>query len=156
IDFGIARARNKLTNTERGVVKGKFGYMSPEQRRGETVDRRSDLFSVGILLFEMLTGRRPFGEDDLSLAQLAEGIEREPLSLRRERADIPPALETAIGRALAHDPARRYQTALELQKDLEAIAPESSAASWQLARYLGTLFEGEAQERIAARRSTRP
>src|SRR5436305_14530162 len=81
IDFGIAKAANKITKTQAGILKGKFGYMSPEQVRGLPLDRRSDVFSVGIVLYELLTGERLFvGESDFSTLEKVRNVEILPPS----------------------------------------------------------------------------
>jgi hypothetical protein len=121
LDFGVAKAAISAHDTLRGVVKGKISYMSPEQCRGAPFDRRSDLFSLGIVLYELTLGRRLFGG----------GTEFETLKRIAEQPVVPPRavdpdyderLERIVIRALAKDPDRRYQTARELQLDLEDLA----------------------------------
>lgn len=117
VDFGVANARlTSSDDTER--VKGKFAYMSPEQARGEKLDRRSDIFSLGIVLYELTTGERLFrGENSAhTLALVTTGKVPDPRSLQ---SDYPTRLAQITMRALERDPARRYQTADELRDALE-------------------------------------
>ncbi len=117
IDFGIAKAANRAQKTQAGILKGKFGYMSPEQVRGLPIDRRSDIFAVGVCLYEMLTGEKLFvGESDFSTLEKVRNAEVVPP--RKVNADIPEALEAVVLKALARDVEDRYQHASELQEDL--------------------------------------
>jgi serine/threonine protein kinase/Flp pilus assembly protein TadD len=141
LDFGLAKLRqpDRVSDqtqlptealTQEGLVLGTIPYMSPEQLEGRQVDHRSDVFSVGIVLHEMITGERPF--KGTSSASLITAILRDrPESLSRLRADVPPALERVILRCLQKDPERRYQTAKDLRNELEdlPIAAEKGAAS---------------------------
>ncbi|MCB9508366.1 MAG: protein kinase [Myxococcales bacterium] len=121
-DFGIAAARSRLNATRTGQLRGKLAYMSPEQAAGEAADARSDVFSVGVLLYEMLAGERPFkGESEVeTLASVQRGV-FEPLAALAPDAD--PALCEVVERALAHDPAARTETARELERALRPFAP---------------------------------
>ena len=123
-DFGIARA-GASEMTETGSIMGTAQYLSPEQAQGQRVGAPSDLYSIGIVLYEMLTGRVPFtGESAVSIA--LKHVSEEPLPLRQLRPDVHPRLEQAVGRALLKDPAQRYASADEfiaaLQQAREAIA----------------------------------
>ncbi|WP_257454258.1 protein kinase domain-containing protein [Archangium lipolyticum] len=141
LDFGIAKAESRLAHTRTGVVKGKYVYMAPEQARGEEVDRRADVFSLGVCLYEALTHVRPFARDnDLAvLNALLSGDFQPPSALR---SDLSPALEAVVLKAMAFDRARRYATAAELADDLEGIlALESqSPTNAHLATYLRGSF----------------
>jgi eukaryotic-like serine/threonine-protein kinase len=120
IDFGIAKARSRSSKTQAGVLKGKFGYMSPEQVRGLPLDHRSDVFAVGTLLYEMTTGERLFtGESDFATLEKV----RNSLVPKPSKVDprIPPALEAIIMTALRRDPDERYESAAELQEELTAF-----------------------------------
>ena len=120
IDFGIAKAAGKASKTQAGILKGKFGYMSPEQVRGLSIDRRSDIFAVGIILYEMLTGERLFvGESDFSTLEKVRNVEVVPPSTFNSR--IPEQLERVVLKALAKDLEDRYQNALDLHDDLQAF-----------------------------------
>jgi eukaryotic-like serine/threonine-protein kinase len=117
IDFGIAKAANRSQKTQAGILKGKFGYMSPEQVRGLPIDRRSDIFAVGVILYEMLTGEKLFvGESDFSTLDKVRNAEV-PLPSTFNAA-VPPALERVVLKALAREQEDRYQWASDLQEDL--------------------------------------
>ncbi len=116
-DFGLAKAKSQVETTDPGVVKGKFGYLSPEAAHGEDVDARTDIFAVGILLWEMLTGTRLFlGDTDLDTLQQVRTNAVPPLS--KYRKDVPSAIEEVVLRALETDIATRYQTIEELGREL--------------------------------------
>ncbi len=119
VDFGVAKAMGRIGDaTQAGQLKGKFGYMSPEQARGKPVDRRADIFALGIVLFELTTTRRLFrGEHDAETLHLVVGGKiPEPRSIDPQ---YPEQLQAIVLRALERDVDKRYQTAAELQKDLE-------------------------------------
>src|SRR3982751_3996218 len=120
IDFGIAKAAGKASKTQAGILKGKFGYMSPEQVRGLPIDRRSDIFSVGIVLYELLTNERLFvGESDFSTLEKVRNVEiMAPSSFNKK---IPAELERIALKALAKDVEDRYQNAIDLHDDLQAF-----------------------------------
>lgn len=121
LDFGIAKAANRSTQTEAGQVKGKFAYMSPEQCQGQPLDRRSDLFSMGIVLWEASLGKRLFhrGSELLTFQAICEAPVLRPSALL---AEYPAALEQVCMRALERPRARRYATALELRAALLPVA----------------------------------
>jgi serine/threonine protein kinase len=114
-DFGIAKVANKLTQP--GVLKGKFAYMSPEQARGESVDARTDVFALGVVLWEMLTGGRLFdGESEMAvLRAVQESVIAPPARLN---PDVPEDLDEVVCIALERDPEARYQSAGELERAL--------------------------------------
>jgi hypothetical protein len=127
IDFGIAHALGRVTQTRTGTRKGKTGYMAPEQARAAAIDARVDVFALGILLWELSCGRRLFVRPDdfrTMNALLVDPIPR-PSSV----AAVPPQLEEITMRALARDPADRYQSADELRADLDAFAASAGGAS---------------------------
>ncbi|MFH1811269.1 MAG: serine/threonine-protein kinase [Pseudomonadota bacterium] len=115
IDFGVAKARGRISHTQGSSVKGKVAYMSPEQIQAQPLDRRSDVFSLGIVLHEMTCGRRLFKSDIEveTLRQILQADIPRPSSLR---PDYPPPLEQVVMKALARDPAQRYQTADEMRR----------------------------------------
>ncbi len=120
VDFGIAKAAGKASKTQAGILKGKFGYMSPEQVRGLPVDRRSDIFSLGIVLYELLTGERLFqSESDFSTLEKVRNVEILPPSSFNKK--IPPELERIVLKALAKDVDDRYQNAIDLHDDLQSF-----------------------------------
>jgi len=116
-DFGIARAGNSQM-TQAGAIVGTVQYLSPEQANGDPVDARSDLYSAGLVLYELLTGHPPFdGEAPISIA--LKHINEHPVPPGQMRPGIPPALEAVVMRSLEKDPARRYQTAEDFIAALE-------------------------------------
>jgi len=120
VDFGLAKAASQLEKSEAGIIKGKFGYLSPEAAQGKPIDIRTDIFAVGIILWEMLAGRRLFyGETDFATVKQVQ--EAKIPSLRAENPEVPAELEQILARALARDPAARYPTARDLGKDLTAF-----------------------------------
>lgn len=120
IDFGVAKAANKAGKTQAGILKGKFGYMSPEQVRGLPIDRRSDIFAVGICLYEFLTGERLFvGESDYSTLEKVRNVDIMTPSTYNHH--IPKELEDIVMKALAKDVEERYQSAMELHDDLQSF-----------------------------------
>jgi formylglycine-generating enzyme required for sulfatase activity len=128
IDFGIAKAASQSSKTQTGILKGKFGYLSPEQSRGLPLDRRSDIFSVGIILYELLAGERLFlGDTDFSTLEKVRKCEVP--SLRRYNREIPWQLEQIVLKALAREREERYQSAIELHDDLRAHL-QSAGLSW--------------------------
>jgi len=123
-DFGIAKLLNDDQRiTMSGLVIGTAAYMAPEQARGLPIDARTDIYSVGVVLFEMLVGRVPF-EAETPLAVLMKQINEAPPLLRRFISDIPAVVETLLSRALAKDPSDRYQSAAEMAADLQRIVNE--------------------------------
>ena len=119
-DFGIAKAASKASHTHAGALKGKLQYMSPEQAWGRSIDRRSDIFALAVVLFEMLTNRKLFlGENELSvLDQVREARVIAPSEINDE---VPPNVDAIVLKGLAKEPADRYQTAGEMAKDIEAV-----------------------------------
>lgn len=127
IDFGVAKARARLTQTEAGFTKGKLSYMSPEQARGESLDGRSDLFSVGIILHELTTNSRLFQKE--GPGGILGAIVNEPIPRPSQRVqDYPPELEQTVMRALTKQVARRWQTAEEMQDALLLFAQRERPA----------------------------
>jgi serine/threonine protein kinase/DNA-binding response OmpR family regulator len=150
-DFGIVKAVSKASHTQMGALKGKLQYMSPEQAWGKPVDGRSDIFSLGALFFEMITGQRLFGGDsELSVLEAVRQCRvRAPRSLR---PNIPENVEAVSLRALEQNPDRRYQTAGEMQQALEnilySLRPAPSPAD--LADFLSRLQEAPVVQAGAA------
>ena len=141
-DFGVAKAATKVSTTISGALKGKLQYMSPEQAWGKKIDRRSDIFSLGAVLFELLAGRNLFeGENDLSvLEKVRAGLVAPPSSLNSE---VPTRVDQIVLKALAREAQDRYQNASEFEKDLQAVLysyqPQPGPAD--LAIYLHRLLE---------------
>src|SRR4051812_31440780 len=120
VDFGIAKAANSAGMTRTGTLKGKVAYMPPEQLRGEPLDRRADVFALGVVLYELLAGKRPW-EGDSEVALIGRIMTQEPEPLQNLRPETPPLLLAIVERALAKDRAARFQSCHELQAELEAL-----------------------------------
>ena len=152
IDFGIAKAESRLQKTQAGILKGKFSYMSPEQVRGQSIDHRSDVFAVGVVLWELLTGEKLFtGESDFAvLEKVRQGTVPLP---RQLNPNIPESLQTVVMKALKAEVPERYQWASELHDDLMrfCLSGDNVYGSRQLAEWLREEFPAEAereQERL--------
>lgn len=146
LDFGIAKASSRMTQTQPGLLKGKWGYMSPEQARGESsLDARSDLFSLGVTFHELLTARRVF-ERDTEIGVLLAMMEQPIPSPSSLRPEIPPALDQIVMRALQRRREDRYASAGEMRAELEEFlrGTPSVPGMTQLAQYLQGLF-GQAE-----------
>jgi tRNA A-37 threonylcarbamoyl transferase component Bud32 len=140
IDFGIAKARNRLVRTSTGVIKGKFHYMSPEQALGMPVDHRSDLYAVGLVLYELLRGESPCA--GLSQMEILSQIGEPRLDrLDEYRPDVTRGLSCIVERAVACSPEDRFQSAEELRAALAEEAPRQRYGRPDLARYIGRLLE---------------
>ena len=150
IDFGIAKAAGKAGRTQAGILKGKFGYMSPEQVLGLEIDRRSDVFGVGICLYELLTGERLFvAESDFATLEKVRSVDVMPPSTYNRR--IPEELEQIVMRALARDRDQRYQTALQLHDELQAFMHTSGNlfSRKDLSGYMHRVFSEEIERESA-------
>jgi len=123
MDFGLARMRMADYKTTTGMVLGTPRYMSPEQISGQPVDQRSDIFSLGIVLYEMLTGTRLFSGEDIHQVQ-HQITETEHVPPTRQVPGLPPMVDFVVARALKKDPAVRYQDAFELASDLRSALSE--------------------------------
>lgn len=121
IDFGIAKAANRATKTQVGTLKGKIGYLAPEQVLRKNVDHRADIFALGIVLYELTTATRAFREssDLVTLERITEGQVRPPSEVVK---DYPPELERIVLQALQVDPEQRFQDAATMGRELEALA----------------------------------
>ncbi|MGH2663399.1 MAG: Stk1 family PASTA domain-containing Ser/Thr kinase [Actinomycetota bacterium] len=120
-DFGIARAATDETLTQTGIILGTASYLSPEQARGQAVDARSDIYSLGCVLFEMLTGQVPFTGDS-AMAVAYQHVNENPEPPSRMRDDVPAELDEIVMTAMAKDPGHRYPTAGEFRKALLTTA----------------------------------
>lgn len=120
VDFGLAKATSQLEKSEPGIIKGKFSYLAPEAALGGDVDLRADIFAVGIILWELLSGRRLFlGDTDFATVKMVQQAQVPPL--RQMRPDVPEELDRLLARALAKDPSMRYGSARDLGRDLTAL-----------------------------------
>jgi serine/threonine-protein kinase len=147
MDFGLAKAATQLEKTDPGVVKGKFSYLSPEAALGQDVDARADVFAMGIVLWEMLAGRRLFlGETDYQTVKLVQAAQVP--SLMRINPEVDAALEQVIGKALARDVNRRFQSARELG---DALAGYLFSRQMKVTAYdIATLVQAVIAEKNAA------
>ena len=146
IDFGLAKSALSLSKTNPSIVMGKFMYMAPEQARHKTVDRRSDLYAVGLCLWELVTGKNPF--DEVPQGELMAKVASPAIPpLNTIEPLCPQALSDAVARALAPDPALRFQTAEEFRGKLQAILqdidPQSGAET--TSRFMRDAFAAEYQ-----------
>lgn len=117
VDFGLAKASSQLEKSEPGIIKGKFSYLSPEAAMGQEVDSRTDIFAVGIILWELLAGQRLFlGETDFQTVKKVQQAIVPPISQVNRK--VPPELERIVNKSLAKDILHRYGTARELGQDL--------------------------------------
>ncbi len=123
LDFGIAKAAHRLTQTVAGAIKGKFGYIAPEVYRGEQIDRRVDIFAMGVVLWEMLVRRRLY-KRETEYEVLRAIVEEAPPDPRKYDAEVPGALAAATLKALAKNPADRFQTGHEMRKQISAYLRE--------------------------------
>lgn len=135
VDFGVAIAADRLHLTTPGEVKGKASYMSPEQAQGLHVDRRSDVYAVGVMMFELLTGQRPFSGKmtDVMLKQITTAPAR-PSAIR---STVSPALESIVLTAMEKDPQRRYESARAMADAIRSemeLRPKNEVADWLLAQ----------------------
>ncbi len=141
LDFGIAKAASRISKTEAGVLKGKFSYMSPEQASGRPITQSTDIYAVGVILHELLTGERLFrAETDI------ETIERVKIGIVPKPSDrnpqIPPELDAIVLKCLQRNPEKRYQTAGEMQADISRLMREKNLVygPQELSAFMKTLF----------------
>lgn len=145
VDFGVAKAANRQIDTKVGTIKGKIPYMSPEQCKGLELDRRCDIYALGIILYELTTGTRLYsaGGSDIALMRRIVDEPVEPPSARVE--GYPLALERIVLKALQKEPEHRYQSAEAMRRDIEKLAGESGLdlAPGHLARFMSESFEND-------------
>ena len=142
-DFGIAKAATKARITDAGALRGKLLYMSPEQAWGKPMDRRSDVFSLGIVFYEMITDQKPFlGSSEMSILEMVRECRVAPPSDVNPR--IPERLEKVVMTALDREPDHRYQDAAEMYRDLDRVLHERQPPTGvELTRFLELLFDEE-------------
>ncbi len=142
-DFGVAKISTNEHRTRTGTLKGKIGYMSPEQCRGAALDRRSDIFSIGIILYELTTGKRLFAGAGTELVVLQKIVGEDAAPPSKLRPGYSPALEAIVMRALQRDRRLRYQTARDMQRDLEALArsEQLSTSPIEVGEYVAALLK---------------
>ncbi len=150
-DFGIAKAASKASHTRAGALKGKLQYMSPEQAWGKDIDQRSDIFSLGLVLYEMLTSEKVFtGDSELSILEQVRNPRVDPPSERNPQ--VTTEIDRIVAKALDSDREKRYQAARDLQRDLEKVMRK---AGWSLdtaavATFLHELSSGAEISQLAS------
>ncbi len=154
VDFGVAKATGRSYQTQTGEIRGKVGYMAPEQMFGEAVDRRTDVYSAGVLLWEALACERLFdAPTDAALVLLVtRGMTVQPSTARGER--LPEALDALVSRALSHDPSARWATAAEMAKQLATVTQPASRE--EVGRLVRELAGEELAKRAAYLRQSAP
>jgi serine/threonine-protein kinase len=149
VDFGVAKTAASQHQSRPGAIKGKVAYMSPEQVRGKGVDRRSDLFGVGVMLWELLAGRRMW-QETTEVEILDHLVSGRPMPVLLPDPNIPAGLDAICARAMAPDPDLRYQTAAEMELDIEyVLAGSTDSHPRQLGKVLALAFAAERAERQA-------
>jgi eukaryotic-like serine/threonine-protein kinase len=155
VDFGLAKATSQLEHTDPGVVKGKFAYLAPEAAWGRDVDHRADIFACGIMLYELIAGKRLFlGENDVKTVELVRRAEVPPLDfLDSEKR---PVIEGIVRKALAYEPADRYQSCSEMAEDLASFlfSQRLKVTGFDLRRFIEQFVVEE--EQAQAREEHRP
>jgi len=155
VDFGLAKANSQLERSEPGIIKGKFSYLSPEAAKGGTVDARTDIFAVGIILWELLAGRRLFmGETDLETVRMVQAARVPPI--REINPRVSRDLETVLMKALTEDPDQRYQRARDFGTELNQLLFKvgRSVSSFDIAELVDPIRrEREHKKRIQKRQS---
>ncbi len=155
VDFGIAKAQGRVTSTQDGELKGKYGYMSPEQIKNEPLDRRSDVFSLGVVLWESLAQKRLFQADNVA-ATLMQILGGERLPPSHYRPGVPPALDAIALNALAPDPRARYQSADDMKKALDDAIWQTRFGAAEISAHMTALFADRLeQRRVLLARATR-
>ncbi len=148
-DFGVARALNRISHTRTGQLKGKLGYMAPEQARGDDLDRRADLFAAGVLLWETLAGKRLFrGKSDTDAETLSRVLTSEIPRIKLVNPEVPDALDAFVARALERKIEQRFANGADMIDALEAAAGPLLGTSRDVAKYV----EATVGEEIAKRR----
>ncbi len=139
IDFGIAKARGSLSTTREGNIKGSIAYMSPEQLRGEPLDGRSDLFTIGSVLYELLTGERAFNGDD-DPAIMYRVLTHDPPPATEKRAEVPAALSAVLTKAMSKQRDERYASGRDMAKAIEDACGADMFDEGDIARWMGEHF----------------
>jgi len=143
IDFGIAKAATQSTNTQSGIIKGKVAYMSPEQANGDPIDSRSDIFSAGVIFYELLSLTKMYQGDTFQALSKARKADFIPLT--DIKPDLPESIYKILDRALEKEPAKRYQSAHDMYRDIENFMIENKVRVSQrgLSNFMQELFDEE-------------
>jgi serine/threonine-protein kinase len=155
VDFGLAKANSQLERSEPGIIKGKFSYLSPEAAKGGVVDARTDIFAVGIILWELLAGRRLFmGESDLETVRMVQAA-RVP-SIRELNRNVSAELESVLMKALTEDPDQRYRRARDFGTALNQLLFKvgRSVSSFDIAELVEPIRKEREQKRRAQKRQS--
>jgi eukaryotic-like serine/threonine-protein kinase len=149
-DFGIAKAAGRMGVTSSGIIKGKVGYMAPEQALGKRVDQRCDVWAAGVVAWELLAGRRLYKQED-QVSTLLRIVQEPPPRLRTVRPDVPPALEQVVAAALTMDVDQRIPSAIELRRQLVAAwrAESELADIAEVGELVRDLARGKLEKRRA-------
>jgi serine/threonine-protein kinase len=146
VDFGIAKAQGRVTSTQDGELKGKYGYMSPEQIRNEVMDRRSDVFSLGVVLWESLALRRLFQADNVA-ATLMQILTSQRVPPSTFQPEVPRELDQIALQALAPDPRDRFQTMAEMQKAIEDAIWQTRCGAQEVQTQMQWWFSDRIEQR---------
>ena len=155
LDFGIAKATSQLEQTRAGEIKGKLSYMSPEQCLGQVLDQRSDIFSIGVVLYEWVTGYKLFtGENEMAILKAIVDGKIYPPSYFKE--DVPDQVERILLKALEKDREKRYQSAWDMQLDIDTFlgGHEFTPSNIHLSNFIKQIFDDEQEaERLQLMRA---
>ena len=150
MDFGIATATNRVHETAVGDFKGKIAYMSPEQLLGEKADRRADIWALGVVLWELIAGKRLFHTEGGEV-QLIQVVAHEPIPrLRDVRPDTPPELDAVVARALERNRDNRYATARDMGRDLVRLLAQEPVGAADVAEVMESIFPGTRARKLGA------
>ncbi len=155
LDFGVAKATTEDNRSKVGSLKGKIAYMPPEQIKGRNIDHRVDIYALGVVLYQTLSGKRPYGQAT-DVALITAILQEEPTPLLKHRLDLPDNLLDIVSRAMSKDPAKRFQSCLEMRDALEAyITHEGTPATTSqiaalVAAYQAANPEGGVQRGVAS------
>ena len=150
IDFGVAKAASNQLRTNVGQMKGKVAYMAPEQALGDPVDRRTDVFALGVVLYQLITGKHPFRGDN-EFATLGRIRNKEPIEPpNRLLPSLPDAVNDVIVKALSKPREGRFQTMSELQRAIEKASPAQDSGNEALAAFMKSILGGRGEKKRAA------
>jgi serine/threonine-protein kinase len=147
VDFGVAKASSNMHRTTVGQLKGKASFMAPEQTRGQPVDRRTDVFALGTVLFQLVSGKHPFPGDNDFATMLRIADPKPATLLGAVRADCPPELEAVVATALEKQKEARYGSMLEFARALEAAVPRAPRSPTVVASYVQGLVGARGEKR---------